>query len=137
MIRRPPRSTLFPYTTLFRSHHVVALPDHPDLFRRLDEIERFGRIEQLPRHPAGIAARLGGEWHLANAGDHLIIGRFHLGGGPRLEHRVLPIAHPDRHLLTDAVIVAVVREVGVVLDRTAHAGRRIAPFAPAEPGEVG
>src|SRR5256885_5876670 len=24
MIRRPPRSTLFPYTTLFRSHHAVA-----------------------------------------------------------------------------------------------------------------
>src|SRR3712207_9387082 len=23
MIRRPPRSTLFPYTTLFRSHHVT------------------------------------------------------------------------------------------------------------------
>src|SRR3712207_8789942 len=27
MIRRPPRSTLFPYTTLFRSHPRVALPD--------------------------------------------------------------------------------------------------------------
>src|SRR5258707_4591770 len=28
MIRRPPRSTLFPYTTLFRSHHhQVADPD--------------------------------------------------------------------------------------------------------------
>src|SRR2546426_1687275 len=27
MIRRPPRSTLFPYTTLFRSH---PLPDHKD-----------------------------------------------------------------------------------------------------------
>src|SRR2546428_10343020 len=26
MIRRPPRSTLFPYTTLFRSHHFV-LPE--------------------------------------------------------------------------------------------------------------
>src|SRR2546426_8747218 len=26
MIRRPPRSTLFPYTTLFRSHFRVALP---------------------------------------------------------------------------------------------------------------
>src|SRR2546429_796449 len=25
MIRRPPRSTLFPYTTLFRSHAVLAL----------------------------------------------------------------------------------------------------------------
>src|SRR5688572_32564444 len=28
MIRRPPRSTLFPYTTLFRSWHVV--PEHVD-----------------------------------------------------------------------------------------------------------
>src|SRR2546422_7507086 len=28
MIRRPPRSTLFPYTTLFRSH-VAALDPHP------------------------------------------------------------------------------------------------------------
>src|SRR5256885_3972632 len=26
MIRRPPRSTLFPYTTLFRSQHQVASP---------------------------------------------------------------------------------------------------------------
>src|SRR3712207_8832861 len=26
MIRRPPRSTLFPYTTLFRSGRVVAVP---------------------------------------------------------------------------------------------------------------
>src|SRR3989442_6800242 len=25
MIRRPPRSTLFPYTTLFRSHHPLGL----------------------------------------------------------------------------------------------------------------
>src|ERR1039458_10739130 len=31
MIRRPPRSTLFPYTTLFRSPEVA-----------LDQIERFG-----------------------------------------------------------------------------------------------
>src|SRR3712207_8127314 len=25
MIRRPPRSTLFPYTTLFRSHRLIAM----------------------------------------------------------------------------------------------------------------
>src|SRR2546426_5856501 len=33
MIRRPPRSTLFPYTTLFRSHLVAALAvaDHQDI----------------------------------------------------------------------------------------------------------
>src|SRR6267378_163554 len=36
MIRRPPRSTLFPYTTLFRSAHVAA-PHHQHFFNfRLD-----------------------------------------------------------------------------------------------------
>src|SRR5256885_12384596 len=30
MIRRPPRSTLFPYTTLFRSEHRRAVPAPPD-----------------------------------------------------------------------------------------------------------
>src|SRR2546428_1388521 len=29
MIRRPPRSTLFPYTTLFRSGHVFYLDNDP------------------------------------------------------------------------------------------------------------
>src|SRR2546430_17421972 len=29
MIRRPPRSTLFPYTTLFRSYHGVATLNRP------------------------------------------------------------------------------------------------------------
>src|SRR5260221_3850774 len=32
MIRRPPRSTLFPYTTLFRSYHI-------DAYRLRDEAE--------------------------------------------------------------------------------------------------
>src|SRR5256884_7120797 len=27
MIRRPPRSTLFPYTTLFRSHYLKGTPE--------------------------------------------------------------------------------------------------------------
>src|SRR2546421_9351549 len=31
MIRRPPRSTLFPYTTLFRSHDTVALAGTQEL----------------------------------------------------------------------------------------------------------
>src|SRR2546427_2308120 len=29
MIRRPPRSTLFPYTTLFRSAAIAAIRDYP------------------------------------------------------------------------------------------------------------
>src|ERR1039457_4822840 len=32
MIRRPPRSTLFPYTTLFRSPDPVPLGHHPHLW---------------------------------------------------------------------------------------------------------
>src|SRR3989442_11946113 len=34
MIRRPPRSTLFPYTTLFRSQHAQLLRRHRHLVRR-------------------------------------------------------------------------------------------------------
>src|SRR3989442_4610982 len=39
MIRRPPRSTLFPYTTLFRSPELASwgLRDIPDLYRHADE----------------------------------------------------------------------------------------------------
>src|SRR3712207_8551452 len=39
MIRRPPRSTLFPYTTLFRSAGTAAAdrPRHPHPAQRLDQ----------------------------------------------------------------------------------------------------
>src|SRR5256884_9411528 len=40
MIRRPPRSTLFPYTTLFRSVARLALPQHLRLALRAIEIRR-------------------------------------------------------------------------------------------------
>src|SRR2546430_8981489 len=30
MIRHPPRSTLFPYTTLFRSGHAIRIPESSD-----------------------------------------------------------------------------------------------------------
>src|SRR5438105_7084728 len=48
MIRRPPRSTLFPYTTLFRSRRV----------HRLDADARacLGRVE-LPRHRYSLSVR--------------------------------------------------------------------------------
>src|SRR3712207_6932317 len=38
MIRRPPRSTLFPYTTLFRSQPKILLMDEP--FSALDPLIR-------------------------------------------------------------------------------------------------
>src|SRR2546428_7922729 len=39
MIRRPPRSTLFPYTTLFRSTN-RRFPDHSSVLGRLDMTAR-------------------------------------------------------------------------------------------------
>src|SRR5205823_10485859 len=55
MIRRPPRSTLFPYTTLFRSEFCVTGPWRP-LYPRtgLPEWERFppsARREARPSTP--------------------------------------------------------------------------------------
>src|SRR3712207_8728194 len=43
MIRRPPRSTLFPYTTLFRSGN---LRPHPFLTSSLEEVKRLDRSRQ-------------------------------------------------------------------------------------------
>src|SRR6185437_14296049 len=34
MTRRPPRSTLFPYTTLFRSYYPIPRPENAELYRR-------------------------------------------------------------------------------------------------------
>src|SRR2546430_13452720 len=72
MIRRPPRSTLFPYTTLFRSPRVVGvelaallalLHQHPQLLRRMDAIELRGRAlhAQQPDDAVGTAVQELGE----------------------------------------------------------------------------
>src|SRR5258705_4460909 len=48
MIRRPPRSTLFPYTTLFRSHHALEHPrGHPRGGAR-DDLLHLGRWTARP-----------------------------------------------------------------------------------------
>src|SRR2546422_4581485 len=62
MIRRPPRSTLFPYTTLFRSVQVVAETREPPILERAEvhvvaegpgggdgERERQGGARRHPR----------------------------------------------------------------------------------------
>src|SRR5687767_15195398 len=62
MLRAPPRSTLFPYTTLFRSIHADAATPGPSVTRR--ELARPGRLRWL----AG--ARTGGEgWNAYEAPD--------------------------------------------------------------------
>src|SRR3712207_9437567 len=62
MIRRPPRSTLFPYTTLFRSQHAraQARPGRVVVVRRADQLHVQAALgRQVPRrHPS---RRRGGE----------------------------------------------------------------------------
>src|SRR3712207_7836216 len=63
MIRRPPRSTLFPYTTLFRSHRPVRRrparravePDDAEAQRRAAgrRLPRPAEIPRADRHAAG------------------------------------------------------------------------------------
>src|SRR3712207_6958075 len=51
MIRRPPRSTLFPYTTLFRSSH-----DHGGVRARdglLDRLDELDALQSAPRRLEG------------------------------------------------------------------------------------
>src|SRR5258708_16317404 len=48
MIRRPPRSTLFPYTTLFRSRQ----PRRPGQLRRCKPV---ARLRPVPRRPSVVA----------------------------------------------------------------------------------
>src|SRR5688572_32218256 len=56
MIRRPPRSTLFPYTTLFRSAHGQVLRDG-----RQQLVVRGARPQKLDTHaPDGYAVSHGG-----------------------------------------------------------------------------
>src|SRR3712207_7017507 len=52
MIRRPPRSTLFPYTTLFRSNleivrTIVALARNLDMQVTAEGVETAGQLAQL------------------------------------------------------------------------------------------
>src|SRR3712207_8879610 len=46
MIRRPPRSTLFPYTTLFRSRYIDAIDNRPTLEgESLLSVPDFGAVD--------------------------------------------------------------------------------------------
>src|SRR2546428_6269663 len=55
MIRRPPRSTLFPYTTLFRSHPFGILATEDRIRRTRDDGRRTNRIQnQFVRRPSSV-----------------------------------------------------------------------------------
>src|SRR3712207_7324591 len=56
MIRRPPRSTLFPYTTLFRSSLVARFPDREEYVLSTSEFQRVkARLMRLSNARASTA----------------------------------------------------------------------------------
>src|SRR2546427_7762858 len=72
MIRRPPRSTLFPYTTLFRSwlcfkpytlsrevHLVFSRRDSPDMATQQDLLMKKLTTDSHPKQPASSKERRG------------------------------------------------------------------------------
>src|SRR2546430_12972130 len=55
MIRRPPRSTLFPYTTLFRSHAAAELgPGH---LERVAEHPEQGHVRRSEEHTSELQSQ--------------------------------------------------------------------------------
>src|SRR3712207_8602317 len=78
MIRRPPRSTLFPYTTLFRSHQVgdrhvgAEVDDPPGAAHQEDREHQDAELVQLVRGAGGEdqAAPGGGGVGLERSEEH-------------------------------------------------------------------
>src|SRR2546428_5956787 len=54
MIRRPPRSTLFPYTTLFRSPRRVPIPNGIDRLARLALQPKAGQLDLARARPVEV-----------------------------------------------------------------------------------
>src|SRR5256712_11342699 len=75
MIRRPPRSTLFPYTTLFRSlldhlgAHVLELVGELDLLGDGDAV--LGDARRAERFVEDDVAALGTQGHLDRIGENV------------------------------------------------------------------
>src|SRR5260370_26146629 len=74
MIRRPPRSTLFPYTTLFRSDHgfVIVRVEKRESLLRAGEIDGVGgMLEDFLPEPARRRDSLRSEEHTSELQSHL------------------------------------------------------------------
>src|SRR5258708_18473807 len=71
MIRRPPRSTLFPYTTLFRSRAVAADADHEVRTARGNNPPR---VDETDRNQQRAARAIRSEEHTSElqSPDHLV-----------------------------------------------------------------
>src|SRR5690554_8020207 len=106
MIRRPPISTLFPYTTLFRSIHPLA-----DVYRFSASDTKFGVVEQE-----------GGKIHLINSDGFHYQGfplkgnsRFSIGLLKNAAYRFNVVTKPrDFPLIIEVVVGAAGKQVEAI-----------------------
>src|SRR5258705_4744233 len=71
MIRRPPRSTLFPYTTLFRSGHDISLSVAIDAGLPIDKLECSSHaIERTPAGEGKMQVKLAAADNIPRSEEH-------------------------------------------------------------------
>src|ERR1044072_5752679 len=106
MIRRPPRSTLFPYTTLFRSVEIVARVEAHTARETATQRDFALRVEQGDLDPVDLGAVL------ADDREAGIRGLVEIASAPvprelRIEHVAEPMQdHRAAHLPEDRAVDA-------------------------------
>src|SRR2546430_8329357 len=97
MIRRPPRSTLFPYTTLFRSSLVISAPISFVVLRKERDRASVKVVERVDRMKAGLAANRSEEHTSELQSQSNLVCRLLLEKKKNKERRHLYMAdaHPD------------------------------------------
>src|SRR3712207_8323911 len=89
MIRRPPRSTLFPYTTLFRSPHIAVEPKIVHAFNP------YYAIEYLIEHGHGALIALGAVFLAVTGAEALFADLGHFGRKPDRKSTRLNSSHAN------------------------------------------
>src|SRR5207249_4631166 len=129
MIRRPPRSTLFPYTTLFRSRQdsVPALEDHQDADRP-DDDGGEGADGRDPRHGRGDVA----EQRIGPTGEHEPLAALR---AIRLDDAdaAKRLAQPPRHVRVE--LAAIAEQRPQLSERVRHAAPEAAEDQDRDQGE--
>src|SRR5260370_17315480 len=97
MIRRPPRSTLFPYTTLFRSSPIRGPKGRPEFLVAVSrDITENRRNEKALREAHDLVAR--SEERCRAVFENSVIGVALTD----LNARFLPANHPYQHILASS-----------------------------------
>src|SRR2546429_8514992 len=105
MIRRPPRSTLFPYTTLFRSNPSVKPPSakHPRKSRTLKKVALARALSKL-----GYCSR-------SQAAELIRAGRVKLNGVVRRDQETP--THPKDRIEVDGAPLAASAKIYLLLNK--------------------